>query len=93
MLELRRADGIRGHAECFGLEQGGQAEAELQSHKHCLPCAVPYGGHEERAGQAGEDQWDPKSADDSVCTSLWTFLPGKAATSTTDAICSCLLVF
>lgn len=70
MLELRRADGVRGLAECFGLEQGGQAEAELQSRKHCLPCAVPYGGHEERAGQAGEeDQWGPKTADEGFCTS------------------------
>lgn len=58
MLELRRADGVRGHAECLGLEPGGQAEAKLQSCRQCLPCTVLYGGHEERAGQAGEEgQW------------------------------------
>lgn len=51
MSELGRADGVRGHAERLRLEPGRQAKAELQDRRQCLPCAVPDGGHEERAGQ------------------------------------------
>lgn len=55
MSELCRADGVRGRGERPGLEQRGQAEAERQSGKPRLPHTVPYGCHEERAGQAGEE--------------------------------------
>lgn len=66
MFELRRADGVRGHAERLGLQERRQAEAALQSCGQCPPHAAPYGRHEERAGQAGEETWDPESADESV---------------------------
>ena len=59
MPELCRAVGIRGRAERLGLEQRGQAAAQLQSCKQCLPRAVPNGGHEECAGQAGEEDLCP----------------------------------
>lgn len=55
MSELGRADGVRGHAERLRLEPGREAEAELQDCKQCLPYTVPHGGHEERAGQTGEE--------------------------------------
>lgn len=54
MSELGRADGVRGHAERLRLEPGREAEAELQDCKQCLPYTVPHGGHEERAGQTGQ---------------------------------------
>lgn len=57
MSELGRADGIRGHAERLRLGPGRQAKAELQDCRQCLPCTVPDGCHEERAGQTGEGDY------------------------------------
>lgn len=55
MPELSRADGVRGHAECHGLEPGREAKAGRQGCEQCLPCPAPHGRHEERAGQTGEE--------------------------------------
>ena len=55
MPELRRADGVRGHAERLRLEPRGQAKAKFQACEWSLPNSVPHGGHEERAGQTGEE--------------------------------------
>lgn len=65
MPELGRADGVRGHAERLRLEPRGQAKAKLQARERSLPNTVPHGGHEECAGQTGEE-------DRALVTSLHT---------------------